>query len=219
MAPARPVAWTGAVQFSDARGATPNRRPSVSRCSGGGRKGSWRCFASDGITGRGVGGLFRVKGRVGFVSPDAPDRAHRKSWLAQSQVRAARAWCAPDAIVPAGSSQGSLPAQCPGISSPESKTVPTMARSKRPRCVGEAQSDPVHLEIVPAADILYARYIAVLLQPRSHRKAINLGCAPEHFDHGSWGASTPCEEIKNAHLAIAAAAAMMPARHGATGQS
>ena len=130
--------------------AAHDRRPRVVRCSGGDRTRNWRRLAPNGIAQKASTNLCTYRARRFRLAGRTRSRiAQVSSSLSRRSERRGCSAC-PTAIVPSASSQGSLPAQSPGISSAEMKPVPTMARSKRSRCVGEAQSGPVHLVIIPA---------------------------------------------------------------------
>lgn len=133
---ARVLRTTGDHESSDAAAATARATGGASHRTAQ-RKKRRRTFARKERVAFRLAG--RTRSRIAQVSSSLSRRSERRGCSA-----------CPTAIVPSASSQGSLPAQSPGISSPELKPVPTMARSKRSRCVGEVQSGPVHLGIVPA---------------------------------------------------------------------
>ena len=99
--------------------AAHDRRPRVVRCSGGGRRSNSRCFESDGITREKRQRTFAsYKERVAFVSPDAPDRAHRKS-----VARSVAGPCGPDVV-------RARPLLCRRRSTPQKSRTPRIKSAK-----------------------------------------------------------------------------------------
>ena len=125
---ARVLRTTGDHESSDAAAATARATGGASHRTAQ-RKKRRRTFA------RKERVAFRLAGRTrSRIAQVSSSLSRRSVWRGCSAC--------PTAMVPSASSQGWLPAQSPGISSPELKPVPTMARSKRSRCDASEKHNP-----------------------------------------------------------------------------